>query len=171
MTPDLAPIEIEIVEHAPPLRDAVVAHILAIQRDEFGFDIAAADQPDLLDVARYYQTGAGGFWVALAAGEVVGTIALRDIGQRQGALRKMFVKATHRGRDAGVAARLLARLEHSAQAAGVREIFLGTTGRFRAAHRFYERNGFQAIDATGLPPAFPRMALDTRFYRRALDVA
>jgi GNAT superfamily N-acetyltransferase len=51
---------------------------------------------------------------------------------------------------------------------GVREILLGTTERFLAAHRFYERNGFQPIDAAALPPEFPRMAVDTRFYRLTL---
>jgi hypothetical protein len=47
----------------------------------------------------------------------------------------------------------------------VKEVFLGTTEKFLAAHRFYERNGFQQIPATELPPAFPKMAVDTRFYR------
>jgi hypothetical protein len=38
----------------------------------------------------------------------------------------------------------------------------------RAAHRFYERNGFDEIDARALPASFPRMAVDTRFYQRTL---
>jgi N-acetylglutamate synthase-like GNAT family acetyltransferase len=159
---------IEIVPHAAVLRDAVVALIVAIQRDEFGFAIGAADQPDLLDVAAFYQTGSGGFWVACDGDAVVGTIALRDIGGGQAALRKMFVAASHRGRAHGVAARLLARLLDAAVDAGVGEIFLGTTEKFVAAHRFYEKHGFERIAPEALPPAFPRMALDTRFYRRAL---
>jgi hypothetical protein len=50
----------------------------------------------------------------------------------------------------------------------VKEIYLGTTEKFLAAHRFYERNGFQQIAPSELPLKFPKMALDTRFYRRAL---
>jgi hypothetical protein len=50
----------------------------------------------------------------------------------------------------------------------VRDIFLGTTGKFLAAHRFYEKNAFTEIDAAELPPAFPRMAVDTKFYRMVL---
>jgi N-acetylglutamate synthase-like GNAT family acetyltransferase len=147
----------------------VIDVILPIQRAEFGFDIAVDDQPDLLDIPGFYQSGTGNFWVALADGEVVGTIGLRDIGHNQGALRKMFVKATHRGKERGVGNRLLAQLISSATGAGVRDVFLGTTEKFHAAHRFYEKNGFVQIPATALPEKFPRMALDTRFYHRVLN--
>lgn len=41
---------------------------------------------------------------------------------------------------------------------------LGTTEAFVAAHRFYKRNGFAIIAKADLPPAFPLMPLDTRFY-------
>jgi len=159
---------VEIVSHSASLASRVVELILAIQRNEFGFNIGAEDQPDLLDVANFYQTGAGNFWVALLDGDVVGTIALRDIGKNQGALRKMFVKATHRGKEHGIAARLLERLVLSATGAQVRDVYLGTTEKFVAAHRFYERNGFIQVAAEALPEAFPRMSLDTRFYHRAL---
>jgi hypothetical protein len=50
----------------------------------------------------------------------------------------------------------------------VKDVYLGTTEKFLAAHRFYERNGFQQIAADELPPSFPKMVQDTRFYRRAL---
>jgi N-acetylglutamate synthase-like GNAT family acetyltransferase len=159
---------IEIANYADALRDRIIELILAIQRDEFGFDIRAEDQPDLLDVGNFYLTGAGGFWVALSGDEVVGTIALRDIGNAQGALRKMFVKGTHRGSEHAVALRLLQQLVRSATHAGIEQLYLGTTERFAAAHRFYEKHGFVRIAAEALPAAFPRMALDTRFYQRAI---
>ncbi len=159
---------IDIVSHSESLSDRVVELILTIQRVEFGFNIGAEEQPDLLDVANFYQSGAGGFWVALSAGEVVGTIALRDIGNNQGALRKMFVKATHRGGEHAVATRLLERLLLSAKAAHVRDVYLGTTEKFVAAHRFYEKNRFTRTAPDVLPVAFPRMSVDTRFYHRAL---
>jgi RimJ/RimL family protein N-acetyltransferase len=49
-------------------------------------------------------------------------------------------------------------------------VLLGTTERFHAAHRFYERNGFKRIAVIDLPATFPRMAVDTRFYRRYLQL-
>jgi N-acetylglutamate synthase-like GNAT family acetyltransferase len=159
---------VDIVPFTRALQDDVLELILTIQQVEFGFKISAEDQPDLLGVEDFYQTGAGGFWVARVDGETVGTIALRDIGDRQGALRKMFVKAAYRGREHGVADTLLRTLIKSAEAGGVEEVFLGTTEKFLAAHRFYEKHGFARIEPRELPAAFPRMALDTRFYKLAL---
>ena len=101
---------IEIVDHSEPFAALAAELILAIQRAEFGLDIRLDDQPDLLSVASFYQKGAGGFWLALSGSEVVGTIALRDIGNNQGALRKMFVKDTYRGKEHSVALRLWSTL-------------------------------------------------------------
>jgi N-acetylglutamate synthase-like GNAT family acetyltransferase len=158
---------IQIVPFSPQLADDVGALIIGIQRDEFHIPIALEDQPDLQGIPAFYQRGAGNFWVALAEGEVVGTVALLDLGDGQAALRKMFVHANYRGRPQGVSARLLDTLLQWSGAHGVKEVYLGTTEKFVAAHRFYERNGFQQIAAIELPPSFPRMAVDTRFYRRA----
>jgi len=162
---------ISVVAYSRELQDEVIELILAIQQQEFGFDIQAADQSDLLEIASFYQSGTGGFWVALADENVVGTIALRDIGNQQGALRKMFVKAPWRGREFTVASSLLSTLLRSASENGVERIFLGTTEKFLAAHRFYEKSGFERVAESELPPAFPRMALDTRFYKLTLSKA
>jgi N-acetylglutamate synthase-like GNAT family acetyltransferase len=138
--------------------------ILPIQQQEFGVAITAADQPDLADIAGFYQTGKGQFWVALRDGRIVGTISLNDIGDDTAALRKMFVSADVRGKEFGVAARLLTALLAHASDVGLRSIFLGTTDKFLAAHRFYEKNGFSEIPAEDLPPSFPRLAVDSKFY-------
>jgi N-acetylglutamate synthase-like GNAT family acetyltransferase len=140
--------------------------ILPIQQEEFGVPITAADQPDLAAIPDFYQQGKGGFWVAEKDGVIVGTISLKDIGNDEAALRKMFVAAEVRGREFGVAARLLDRLMAHAAEAGLKVILLGTTDKFLAAHRFYEKNGFAEIAADDLPASFPRMAVDTKFYRR-----
>ena len=143
---------------------AVLDLVLAIQQQEYRLPVTRADQPDLVDVPAHYQRGAGGFWVAEADGRVVGTLGLLDIGGGQGALRKMFVAAAWRGAAHGVAAALLAALLAHCAAHGVRSVWLGTTEAFLAAHRFYEKQGFVPVDPAALPPAFPRMAVDTRFY-------
>ena len=159
---------IEVVPFAPTHQPGVIDVILSIQQVEFGVPITVEDQPDLLDIPGYYQQGSGNFWVALSDGEVVGTIALRDIGNHQGALRKMFVKPAYRGKEKGVARRLLEELILSATRAGIRDLYLGTIDAFVAAHRFYERNGFVQTPAAALPEAFPLMGVDTRFYHRRL---
>ncbi|PTL83622.1 GNAT family N-acetyltransferase [Vitiosangium sp. GDMCC 1.1324] len=157
---------IEITEFRPQHAKELLALIVGIQREEFGVAITAEQQPDLRDIPGFYQRGSGNFWVALASGRVVGTIALLDIGEGQAALRKMFVAQDFRGREAGTAAVLLATLLAWAERKGVREIFLGTTEKFLAAHRFYEKNGFVEVPRSGLPERFPVMHVDTKFYRR-----
>jgi N-acetylglutamate synthase-like GNAT family acetyltransferase len=161
--------EVEITRFSPGDEDGIADVILPIQREEFGLAITLGDQPDLNAIKDFYQAGLGDFWVARADGRIVGTIGLRDIGGRRAALRKMFVAEAYRGRGYGVAARLLATLLSAAKARGISEIFLGTTARFLAAHRFYEKNGFAEIDPVALPESFPRMAVDTKFYRLVFD--
>ena len=159
---------IQIVPFASQHVEGVGALIVSIQRDEFQIPITLEDQPDLQDIPAFYQQGAGNFWVAVSEGAVVGTVALLDIGNHQGALRKMFVHASYRGPGHGVSSRLLETLLEWSRVRGVKDVYLGTTEKFRAAHRFYERNGFQLIPANELPPSFLKMAVDSRFYRRAL---
>ena len=149
--------------------DAVVSLILPIQRDEFGFDVTIDDQPDLRIIPDFYQTRRGDFWVAEVDGKVVGTIGMVDIGGDLAALRKMFVAAAWRGREHGVATQLLDLLLNTARDRGVTAVYLGTTDRFLAAHRFYEKNGFAEIARSDLPASFPATFVDTKFYVHRLD--
>ena len=155
----------------PDDAERVQRFVLAIQRDEFGVPVTLEEQPDLRDVPAHYQTGRGAFWVAMVGADLVGTIGLLDIGHRQGALRKMFVASSHRGAAHGVGAALLRTCLDWAANTGMTEVLLGTTEQFRAAHRFYEKWGFVQISPDSLPAYFPRMRLDTRFYRYRLPVA
>ncbi|MBY5554467.1 GNAT family N-acetyltransferase [Rhizobium leguminosarum] len=157
--------DVEIRTFTADDADAVLSVILPIQREEFGIDITADEQPDLRVIPDFYQSGKGQFWVALKDGVIVGTVGLKDIGNNQAALRKMFVSAEVRGSEHGVAARLLDRLFAHARDVGLTDIFLGTTDKFVAAHRFYEKNGFSEIAKSALPRTFPLMAVDSKFYR------
>lgn len=161
-------VHIKIAPYAAEHQRGVIDLIVGIQRHEFGLAITAADQPDLIDIPGYYCQGAGNFWVALAANDVVGTVALREFAPGQGALRKMFVAPQYRG-SAGVAARLLQTLLGWARDHGLSTITLGTTDRFLAAHRFYAKHGFTTVSIDALPEAFPRMSVDTLFFKKALS--
>jgi N-acetylglutamate synthase-like GNAT family acetyltransferase len=165
---ELSDARIEVVPFEPKFEQGVVELIVGIQRGEFEIPITAEQQPDLRRIPTYYQTGSGNFWVALSGGRVIGTIALLDIGNARAALRKMFVHAQYRGVQAGTARLLLDTLLHWATGKGVREVFLGTTSQFVAAHRFYEKHGFSEIQRQDLPPTFPVMEVDVKFYRRSL---
>jgi hypothetical protein len=50
----------------------------------------------------------------------------------------------------------------------VAAVYLGTTAKFLAAHRFYEKNSFREIAREALPGCFTVMAVDTKFYTLAL---
>ena len=145
--------------------DGVRDVILPIQTEEFGVPITVEDQPDLMDISGFYQHGSGNFWVAEADSEIVGTISLLEIGDDAAALRKMFVAAEWRGREHGTAQKLLDTLVGHARGTSLKTIYLGTTALFLAAHRFYEKNSFELINEGHLPSSFPRMTVDTRFYR------
>ena len=77
----------------------------------------------------------------------------------------MFVKADYRGRIYNTAELLLLKLISWASEHNMDEIYLGTTEKFLAAHRFYEKNKFTQIASELLPSTFPSMKVDTRFYK------
>ena len=146
-------------------KKAVADLILHIQNVEFGISITLELQPDLDQIPGFYQTNNGNFWIAKIDDKIVGTISLLDIGDRKGALRKMFVDKHYRGKEFGVGQKLLNTLVDWARDKGFTEIFLGTTEKFTRAQRFYEKNGFKEIDKQELPETFPVMEVDIKFYR------
>jgi len=156
---------IEIRPFSPVYEKQTIDLIVAIQRKEFDIPITADDQPDLKNISEYYQKGNGNFWVALHNDKVVGTVSLLDIGGNLMALRKMFVNRDYRGHEIGTAQKLLEISLNWAITRGIREIYLGTTPHFLAAHRFYEKNGFKEISKRDLPETFPIMKVDTKFYK------
>ena len=171
MTINFTPDQLQIQSFSTAFADEMCRLILSIQREEFGLPVTLQGQADLLNIPDFYQKGNGNFWVAMVDGHVVGSIALLDIGNAQAALRKMFVAPEFRGQQFGVASTLLKTCMAWATAKQLREVFLGTTVQFQAAHRFYEKNGFEEIDQNTLPSTFPIMAVDTKFYRRAMELA
>jgi GNAT superfamily N-acetyltransferase len=154
---------IAVSPYAPSDREGAVALVLDIQRNEFGVPITLDDQPDLAQIPAFYQRARGGFWVAKDGDAIVGTIGLLDAGEL--ALRKMFVRKDRRGPEHGVAVRLLETLLARARDEAAPRLFLGTRPEMHAAHRFYEKHGFVRVAASELPPEFPRVAVDSVFYR------
>ena len=155
---------IQIAHYSEAHQQSIIDLILDIQQNEFNIPITLADQPDLLTIPSFYCQHKGAFWVALNDEQVVGTIALIDIGDQMGAIRKMFVHQDFRGKELGLATLLLnAMLAHCRQH-GLTAIYLGTLPRLQAAMRFYEKNGFVQLPKSTLPPQFPAMTLDTVFY-------
>ena len=140
--------------------------ILPIQQIEFQVPVTLEGQPDLLDIETNYIKPGGNFWGALTQeDQLIGSIALMSVGHQTGVIRKMFVKKEFRGKEFGIAQRLLDILIQECKARQIISIYLGTIDVLKAAHRFYEKNGFVCIPVTDLPHYFPRMMADNVFYR------
>jgi N-acetylglutamate synthase-like GNAT family acetyltransferase len=157
--------EIFIETFSPAYQQGVIDLVLPIQQIEFGLPITLKEQPDLENIAHFYQEDAGNFWVTIIENKVVGTIALLDIKNNRGALRKMFVHKNYRGKEWRIGQRLLNTLLQWSGQNNLKEIWLGTTEKFIAAQRFYEKNGFVEIGKPSLPDGFPIMEVDVKFYK------
>jgi N-acetylglutamate synthase-like GNAT family acetyltransferase len=155
----------EVHTYSDIYQQLIIDLILDIQRKEFEIPITLETQPDLNNISSFYQKGKGNFWIAIIENKVVGTIALLDLGNTRGALRKMFVHKDYRGKEYGAGQLLLTILLKWSIRNRFEEILLGTTEKFVAAQRFYEKNGFKEIDKQSLPVDFPVMEVDVKFYR------
>ncbi|WP_445430542.1 GNAT family N-acetyltransferase [Chryseobacterium indoltheticum] len=141
----------------------IIDLVLNIQQKEFNVPITIEDQPDLMQIEDFYFANGGSFWGAFIDGELVGTIALVKFDEKAAAIRKMFVKKEFRGKEYGIAQKLLETLITYCQKNGIDEVYLGTVSILEAALRFYERNHFIRIEKEQLPSKFPLMTADNVF--------
>jgi GNAT superfamily N-acetyltransferase len=155
----------EITVYTKEFEQQVIEFILNIQQNEFGVPVTIADQPDLLDVENFYCKGKGNFWIATDNKKLIGSIALIDTGNRQSALRKMFVHKDYRGKDKGMGQQLLDHVIGWCRQKGIDEIYLGTFDKLLAAQKFYLKNGFVEVEKQSLPASFPLMQVDNMFFK------
>jgi GNAT superfamily N-acetyltransferase len=110
---------------------------------EFGFELDATYDSDLDDPAAAYTA----VWVALnERDEVVGSVALRDLGDDTVELKRMYLRPSERGR--GLGKQLLAIALEWARANGKQAVRLDTSERMVAAQRLYEANGFRRVEGS-----------------------
>lgn len=142
-------------------RDAeVAAFILAVQR-ETGVIVPIEEQPELLDIGGAYRDG--GFWLALAGGEIVGTIGMMRYGA-SGVLKKLFVREDYRGPD-GASHGLYDEAIGWAAAQGLTAIFLDTPSVATRSHAFYRRRGFRVVERAELPEGYAFPDRDSLIFR------
>lgn len=153
-----------ITKYQPQYHDKVVQIITTIQQKEFNLPITYEDQPDLAFIDDFYDA----FLVALYDDILVGTIGFKQIDDFA-VIRKMFVQQEFRGKMYGFAQKLLESIENEITKINLSKVYLGTTEFFKAAHKFYEKNHYTEISKTKLPPNFPVMTVDTKFYFKELN--
>src|SRR5207253_3329661 len=134
---DLERLQVQIVpfrpEHANGFR-SLVADTLR----EFDFEPDLELDPDLDEPGIYAR-----LWIAVTGDEVVGSVALRDLGDHQLELKRMYLRPDQRGR--GLGKRLLAIALDWARANGTKVVTLDTSERMAAARRLYEAYGFRRV--------------------------
>lgn len=98
--------------------------------------------PELREIASYAERRGGRFWVAEAAGTVIGCVGLAPTEiQFDVELLKLYVDRTARGR--GLGRRLVGMVEEEASRRQAELIGLWSDTRFTDAHRLYERLGYE----------------------------
>lgn len=163
--------QILIQEFSEIYQKQVETLVLGVQNGEFNLGITAQDQPDLPNIGAFYKNGK--FWVALnEQNQVVGTIGLQPLNETQSVLRKMFLDKSMRGnKDLNLAQHLFEILLQYAQKKGFQEIWLDTPPPALAAHRFYERNGFELMPSESTPKDFKMPAVkNLRIYRLNINL-
>ena len=156
--------KIEIIEYSKEYQGAVQALVDDIQKNEFGRQ-SKSGRPDLQRIEKVYQTERGNFWIANENGELVGTLALKDMGLDRGELWRFYVKKDMRSK--GVGGKLFSTLMDFARDRGYRELFLATHQNQEAANKFYLKHGFKRIEA--MPDDFPATANEEIFYKIDLE--
>jgi GNAT superfamily N-acetyltransferase len=86
------------------------------------------------------------FWVAVDDDTVVGSVALRDLGDRAVELKRMYLRPDRRG--FGLGKELLGIALDWAREHDMRAVRLDTSERMEAAQRLYERHGFERVPGT-----------------------
>jgi GNAT superfamily N-acetyltransferase len=144
---------------------AVEKLVLTIQRDEFGLDLSADNQPDLKDITGFFSRVGSAFWVAVAAsdGALIGCIGLEIIDGPVAVMRKFMVHQDWRGRQLGVADVLHTQFVEHARLNGASQAALSTVSSTKAAQAFYARVGYRLVKRDAMPTGFIPGVLDVVF--------
>jgi GNAT superfamily N-acetyltransferase len=138
------PISIQEVVSTDDL--ATVRTLLEEYWTSIGFDLGTFGfGAELEELPRRYAPPDGRLALAIAASEPVGCIALRKLDAHSCEMKRLFVRASARGK--GVAVTLIKWLFSEARSQGYSRMLADTLPTMHAALRLYERFGFRRIDS------------------------
>ena len=134
--------EIQIIEFDPKYTQEVYNFVWSVRTAEIGWK---SEPEDLHDIESFYFKDGGNFWLAVNDGEIVGTLALKNMGGNRGYLERMYLAKKYRG--TGLAQKMLAKLISFAKSIELEEIYLATsTGPMtERAIAFYKKMGFAQV--------------------------
>jgi GNAT superfamily N-acetyltransferase len=120
--------------------------------------------PQSTVISRVYDLPDQHYWVAMCGEEVAGTIGIARYSGNSGVLKRMMVDKKYRGPSYNTALLLLNASFDWARKNSITKIFLGTMTQFKAAQRFYEKNGFIEIEKDLLPGDYEPNPIDSIYY-------
>ena len=119
-------------------------------------------------ITELYDSPGRNYWLAMAGGKVVGTVGVIALPGSYSILKSMFLHREYRGGEPNIAQQLLQTAIARSVEVDCMRMYLGTMGQFKAAQRFYERQGFAGIPEKDLPADYPGNNFDTVFYVKKL---
>ena len=134
---------IEVTPVRPDEPDALT--LIELVQGEYVLRYGGRDEAPI-DVAEFLPPE-GLFVVARLDGAAAGCGGWRNLGDGRAEIKRMFTAAEHRNR--GVARAVLAELEHTAAAAGIKELVLETGTVQPEAIALYESTGYHPVDGFG----------------------
>jgi len=152
----------KIIEYTDNYRQQVINLILHIQNNEAKINLSIDEQPDLLNVKKYYFNNNGKFWLAIENDELIGTIGLMNKGDGNGVLKKFFVRKDYRNRKIGLA--LYEKFYEYVLENNFKHILLDTPSVALSSHNFYEKAGFNKIDKIQIPFEYDYPDRDSYLY-------
>ena len=155
--------KIAITEYDPAHQSRIDRMMQEIQI-EFSEIITTKHSTVIRDV---YQLPSQKYWVAFAGSSVAGTIGVVLYG-KSAVIKRMMVHPQYRGPLFKTAQLLFDTARDWAKAHQADTVYLGTMNQFKAAQRFYTKNGFIEIPKEQLPSDYNSNPMDTLFYK--LDI-
>lgn len=133
------------------IRPATSTHDLALARELFSeyaaslpFDLSFQDfERELADLPGAYAAPSGALLLAVEAGEAAGCVALRALTPDVCEMKRLYVRAAHRG--SGLGRRLVDAILCEGRARGYARMRLDTVPGMEAAIALYRACGFREI--------------------------
>jgi putative acetyltransferase len=133
------------------IRPATSAHDLALARELFSeyasslpFDLSFQDfERELAELPGAYAPPSGALLLAVEAGGAAGCVALRALAQDICEMKRLYVRAAHRG--SGLGRRLVDAILREGRARGYARMRLDTVPGMEAAIALYRACGFREI--------------------------
>ena len=124
--------------------DDVKNLILGILSKEYPFDRSAYSDSDLHKISETYGGKRDAFFVMEEGGEVVGTIGVKEDGETEALLRRLFVDLKHRKK--GYGSNLLAKAIGFCRDKGYKKIYFRCTDRMADAMHLCLKSGFKETE-------------------------